>query len=117
MKRILTITFLNYFVSGGITLTIPLLLLERNVDLAEIGIVLSVLPLVFMVVRLFLAALADLVEWTRFYLLLNWPRTLFSTFGMIFVFTPWTSVQPEDFWTGWVVATILMVFFAIINNL
>jgi MFS family permease len=79
MKRILTITFLNYFVSGGITLIIPLLLLERNVDLAEIGIVLSVLPLVFMVVRLFLAALADLVGWARFYLLLNWPGTLFST--------------------------------------
>jgi MFS family permease len=79
MKRILTIAFLNYFVSGGITLTIPLLLLERNVNLAEIGIVLSVLPLVFMVVRLFFAALADLVGWTRFYLLLNWPGTLFST--------------------------------------
>jgi len=79
MKRILAITFLNYFVSGGLTLTIPLLLLERNVDLAEIGIVLSVLPLVFMVVRLFLAALADLVGWARFYLLLNWPGTLFST--------------------------------------
>jgi MFS family permease len=79
MKRILAITFLNFFVSGGLTLTIPLLLLERNVELAEIGIVLSVLPLVFMVVRLFLAALADLVGWARFYLLLNWPGTLFST--------------------------------------
>ena len=79
MKRIMAITFLNYFVSGGLTLAIPLLLLERNVDLAEIGIVLSVLPLVFMVVRLFLAAFADLVGWARFYLLLNWPGTLFST--------------------------------------
>ncbi len=79
MKRILAITFLNFFVSGGLTLAIPLMLLERNVDLAEIGIVLSVLPLVFMVVRLFLAALADLVGWARFYLLLNWPGTLFST--------------------------------------
>ena len=79
MKRILAITFLNYFVSGGLTLAIPLLLLERNVDLAEIGIVLSVLPLVFMVVRLLFAALADLVGWARFYILLNWPGTLFST--------------------------------------
>jgi predicted MFS family arabinose efflux permease len=79
MKRILAITFLNNFVSGGLTLTIPLLLLERNVDLAEIGIVISVLPLVFLVIRLFLAALADLVGWARFYLLVNWPGTLFST--------------------------------------
>ncbi len=79
MKRILAITFLNYFVSGGLTLIIPLLLLERNVDLAEIGIVISVLPLVFLVVRMFLAALADLVGWARFYILLNWPGALFST--------------------------------------
>jgi predicted MFS family arabinose efflux permease len=79
MKRILAITFLNFFVSGGLTLTIPLLLLERKVNLAEIGIVISVLPLVFLVIRMFLAALADLVGWARFYLLLNWPGTLFST--------------------------------------
>ncbi len=37
-----------------------------------------------------------------------------SFFGMIFAFAPWASVPPEDFWTGWVVATIFMVFFAII---
>jgi len=54
MKRILAITFLNFFISGGLTLAIPLLLLERNVDLAEIGLVISILPLVFLVARLFL---------------------------------------------------------------
>ncbi len=80
MKRILAITFLNYFVSGGLTLTIPLLLLERKVNLAEIGIVISVLPLVFLAIRMLLAALADLVGWARFYILLNWPGTIFSTF-------------------------------------
>ena len=95
MKRILAITFLNYFVSGGLTLTIPLLLLERNVDLAEIGIVLSVLPLVFMVVRLFLAALADLVGWARFYLLLNWPGTLVSTLIYFIASSP-TSSEKND---------------------
>ena len=58
---------------------IPLLLLERNVNLAEIGIVISILPLVFLVVRLLFAALADQVGWARFYLLVNWPGTLFST--------------------------------------
>jgi MFS family permease len=79
MKRILAITFLNYFVSGGLALTIPLLLLKRNLDLAEIGTIISVLPIVFLLVRLLLAALADLVGWARFYLLLNWPGTLFST--------------------------------------
>jgi MFS family permease len=79
LKRILSITFLNFFISGGLALIIPLLLLERNVDLTEIGLILSVFPLVFMIVRLFLAALADLVGWARFYLILYWPGSLIST--------------------------------------
>ena len=80
MKRILAITFLNFFISGGLTLAIPLLLLDRNVDLVEIGLVISVLPIVFMVVRLFMAAIADSKGWNRFYLLMNWPWSLLSTF-------------------------------------
>jgi len=79
MKRILAITFLNFFISGGLTLAIPLLLLERNVNLVEIGLILSVLPLVFLVARIFLALIADLKGWTRFYLLINWPSNVLST--------------------------------------
>jgi len=79
MKRVIAITFLNYFVSGGLTLTIPLLLLDRNVNLAEIGIVISIMPLVFLSVRLLFAALADQVGWARFFILLNWPGTFFSS--------------------------------------
>lgn len=79
MKRIFAVTFLNHFVSGGLALIVPLLLLERGVSLAEIGLVISILPLVFLVVRLFLAAFADQIGWARFYLLLNWPGALFST--------------------------------------
>jgi hypothetical protein len=80
MKRIFTITFLNFFISGGLTLAIPLLLLERNVDLVEIGLVISILPLVFMVARLFVALVADLKGWNRVYILLNWPSSLLATF-------------------------------------
>ena len=79
MKRILTMTFLNFFISGGLTLAIPLLLLERNINLVEIGLVISVLPLVFLIVRLLLTLVADLRGWTRLYLLLNWPSTLLAT--------------------------------------
>lgn len=78
MKRILTITFLNFFISGGLTLTIPLLLLERNVNIVEISIVIAALPLVFLIARLLMAALADLKGWNRLYLLLNWPASLIA---------------------------------------
>ncbi len=80
MKRILAITFLNFFISGGLMLAIPLLLLERNVDLVEIGLVISILPIVFLVARLLIALVADLRGWNRFYLLLNWPGSLLATF-------------------------------------
>lgn len=77
MKRVVAVTFLNHFVKGGLALTIPLLLLERNVNLAEIGLVISILPLVFLFVRLLFAALADQVGWAPFFVLLNWPGTFF----------------------------------------
>ena len=79
MKRIMTITFLNNFVSGALTLLIPLLLLDNGVDLAQIGLVLSVLPIVFLVVRLLLAAFADRAGWSHIFLLVNWPANVFST--------------------------------------
>jgi MFS family permease len=78
MRRVNAITFLNYFVSGAVTLLIPLLLLARNVSLTDIGIVLSVLPLVFLVARLLFAAIADYVGWSHVFLLLNWPATVAS---------------------------------------
>lgn len=79
MKRVIAITSLNYFVSGGVTLIIPLLLLNRDVSLAEIGIVISILPLVFLIARMIFAALADQAGWEPIFTLLNWPATFFST--------------------------------------
>ena len=63
MRRVNAITFLNNFVAGALTLLIPLLLLAQHVNLAEIGMVLSVLPIVFLVARLLFAAVADQIGW------------------------------------------------------
>ena len=79
VKRVNTITFLNNFVSGALTLLIPLLLLAQNVNMTEIGLVLSALPLVFLVARLLFAAFADQVGWSRIFALVNWPATFLAT--------------------------------------
>ena len=79
MRRVNAITFLNNFVAGALTLLIPLLLLAQHVNLAEIGLVLSALPLVFLVARLLFAAIADQVGWSHIFLLVNWPATVIST--------------------------------------
>jgi len=79
MKRVNAITFLNNFVAGALTLLIPLLLLAQNVNLAEIGLIVSALPLVFLVARLLFAAVADRVGWSHIFFLVNWPTTLVAT--------------------------------------
>jgi MFS family permease len=79
MRKVNAITFLNNFVSGALTLLIPLLLLAQNVNIAQIGIVLSVLPLVFLIARFLFAAIADRVGWSRIFVLVNWPVTFFAT--------------------------------------
>jgi MFS family permease len=79
MKRITALTFINFFVSGALTLLIPLLLLAKNVNVAEIGVVVSALPLVFLFARLLFAAVADNIGWSHIFLLANWPATTFAS--------------------------------------
>jgi MFS family permease len=79
MRRVNAITFLNSFVSGALTLLIPLLLIAQHVNIAEIGLVLSALPLIFLVARLLLSAAADQVGWSRIFALVNWPATFLAT--------------------------------------
>lgn len=78
MRRVNAITFLNNFVAGALTLLIPLLLLAQHVNMAEIGLVLSALPLVFLVARLLFAAVADQVGWSHIFVLVNWPSTFLA---------------------------------------
>ncbi len=79
MKRVIADTSFNYLVSGALALIIPLLLLDRKVNVAEIGIVLSVYPLIFLSARLLFAASADRVGWGHVFTVINWPATFFST--------------------------------------
>ena len=79
MRRVNAITFLNYFVSGALTLLIPLLLLAKHINVAEIGLVLSIFPLVFLFARLVFSSIADYVGWSHVFVLINWPSAFFST--------------------------------------
>jgi len=54
--------------------------LDRNADLSQIGAVLSVLPIAFLIVLLFLAAFADRVGWSHIFILVNWSANFFSNF-------------------------------------
>jgi MFS family permease len=50
---------LDAFISGAYMITIPLLLVERNIDLTTIGVIFSAFPVVFVVSRILFASAAD----------------------------------------------------------
>ncbi len=59
VKRIFTINFFDSFSFGITTVAIPLLMLEKNISLAAIGMVFALAPIAKLAVRLVSSALAD----------------------------------------------------------
>ncbi len=69
VKRIFSLNFFDSFIFGITTVAIPLLMLERGIDLAAIGLALSLAPIAKTLVRLVSAAVADAVGERAFYTL------------------------------------------------
>ena len=59
LQRLLTIHMLYSFIVAALIVLVPLYLLEQKVDVAMIGLILSVGPLSFMVLRVLFASMAD----------------------------------------------------------
>jgi MFS family permease len=68
LKRVLAISFITNFIYGGIVIAVPLALLNRGVSLVEIGAILSIMPAIFLVVRVIFAAIADQIGWSPIFL-------------------------------------------------
>jgi len=60
LKRLYTINFIDAFIVGAMTVLVPLLMLDRGIDIATIGIVFALAPLAKAVVRLAGAGMADM---------------------------------------------------------
>lgn len=59
LRRVGVINFLDHFKYGALTVALPLYLVSRGVDVGDIGLVLSLLPLAFLLVRLVSSVFAD----------------------------------------------------------
>lgn len=59
LKKLLLLDMLYAFIASALAVMVPLYMLEINLDIAEIGIILSVIPLSFMLMRIVFAAVAD----------------------------------------------------------
>jgi len=59
LRKLGTLNFIDHFKYGALTITIPLYLVYRGIDVGEIGLILSLFPLAFVVVRVLSSVYAD----------------------------------------------------------
>jgi len=63
------INFLDAFITNALSIIIPLLLVSRGLDVVQIGLIVSMSPIVFVVSRSIFAAISDQVGVRRFFIL------------------------------------------------
>ncbi len=68
-RKILGINFSDAFITGAVTIALPLLLVQRNIDVSTIGIVFSLLPIIFTITRVISASFADQIGFKKFFTL------------------------------------------------
>ncbi|MCX8174902.1 MAG: MFS transporter [Candidatus Micrarchaeota archaeon] len=69
IRRLFAINFFDAFIAGIMIVAVPLLMLERGIDIAEIGIVFSLAPFAKLAIRTLSAFAADAVGERIFYAL------------------------------------------------
>jgi len=69
MRRLTAINFLNQFFWAVIAITLPLYLIEKGINVEEIGLVLSLIPFTMVVFRTFLAMVSDVLGTRVFFML------------------------------------------------
>ena len=61
LRRIGALNFIEQFKYGALTLALPLYLMSRGVEVRDVGLVLSLLPLAFVLIRLVASVFADVM--------------------------------------------------------
>lgn len=69
MDELRIINFLDAFITSSLSIIIPLLLVARGVSVVQIGLVVSMSPVIFVVSRSIFAAMSDQVGVRRFFIL------------------------------------------------
>lgn len=69
MYELRVINFLDAFIANALSITIPLLLLAKGVDVVQIGLIVSISPVIFVVSRNIFAAISDQVGVRKFFIL------------------------------------------------
>ncbi len=83
----LFVQVLNSFVGGILTVALPLMMIERNIDIVTIGFVFASMPLIFQIGRMFFATISDF--WGRkLFFVLNGVLSVVSNSIYYLAYTP-----------------------------
>lgn len=69
MRRLTAINFINQFFWAVIVITLPLYLIQKDIDVEEIGLILSLIPLTMIFSRTLLAMISDVIGTRVFFML------------------------------------------------
>jgi MFS family permease len=76
MRKLAFVNFIEAFFSASLAMALPLYLLSRGIDVEEIGLILAVSPLVFMVVRIAAALFAEVLGTRIFFIATSLSESL-----------------------------------------
>ncbi|MFQ6065138.1 MAG: hypothetical protein ACE5L6_06650 [Candidatus Bathyarchaeia archaeon] len=92
-KLTVLIQFLNSFISGVLTIALPLLMKERNIDIVIIGLIFACLPLIFQLTRMLFAIISDFLG-RKLFFVLNGFLSILSGSVYYLAYTP--TVSPRQ---------------------
>lgn len=105
MRKIAVINFLDHFIFYSVSVILPLYLVHKNFSLSEIGILLSIMPLVSIFFRILFAYTADRIGYKIFFMLDGLAATVmnlvyfFAYAPLHFAFAKISeAVSTQSFW-------------------
>jgi MFS family permease len=93
IKNAFTIQVMNAFIIGAMTIVVPLLMVERGIDVESMGLIFAILPVVSQTARITFGVVSDFVGRKIFY-------KLNSVLNVVFMMAYYFANQPLDFLLG-----------------
>jgi len=87
IKISLIIQVLNSYISGVLTIALPLLMKDRNIDVPTMGLIFASLPMIFQLTRMVFATVSDFLG-RKVFFTFNGLLSVLSGFVYYFAFTP-----------------------------
>ncbi len=87
VKKIFAIQIVNSIITGILTIALPLLMKERDVSIVQMGLIFSLMPIIFQLTRLSFGVLSDFLG-RKIFLVFNSVLAVLSNITYYFAYSP-----------------------------